>query len=92
MRVDLISGVYFSPTGNTQKVVNTIGTRIAGDYYKEIDLTMAADRGKERRFTNHELLIVGVPVYRGRIPEVMAEELKLGVADLSKLNVERVKM
>lgn len=77
MRVDLVSGVYFSPTGNTQKVVNAIGTRIAGDYYKEIDLTMASDRGQERKFTERELLIIGVPVYRGRIPEVMAEELKL---------------
>ena len=37
LKIDLVSGVYFSPTGNTAKVVNAIGNRIAGDYYKEID-------------------------------------------------------
>ena len=76
LKIDLVSGVYFSPTGNTAKVVNAIGNRIAGDYYKEIDLTMPEARGQKRNFIASELLIVGVPVYRGRIPEVMVQELK----------------
>lgn len=76
MKIDLVNGAYFSPTGNTAKVVKAISTRIAGDYYKEIDLTMPEGRGKKREFLSTELLIIGVPVYRGRIPEVMAEELK----------------
>ena len=76
MKINFVSGIHFSPTGNTAKVVNTIGRKIAGDYYKEIDMAAPAGRGKERKFTASELVIVGVPVYRGRVPEVMAEEIK----------------
>ena len=76
MKIDFVSGIYFSPTGNTAKVVNTIGSRIAGDYYKEIDMSIPDKRGEVRHFVSSELVIVGVPVYRGRIPEVMAEEIK----------------
>lgn len=76
MKIDLVNGAFFSPTGNTEKVVKTICTRIAGDYYKEINLTMPDGRGEKRDFLSSELLIIGVPVYRGRIPEVIAEELK----------------
>ena len=76
MKIDLVSGFYFSPTGNTAKVVNTIGTHIAGDYYKEIDLTEHASRGEKRNFISSELVIIGAPVYRGRIPEVVMEEIK----------------
>lgn len=76
MKIEFVSGIYFSPTGNTAKVVNRIGRRIAGDYYKEIDLTIPGNRGIQRRFTSSELLIIGVPVYRGRVPEVMAQEIK----------------
>lgn len=76
MKIDLVNGIYFSPTGNTEKVVNCIGRRIAGDYYKEIDLTIPGNRGKDRKFSCAELVILGVPVYRGRVPEVVAAELK----------------
>ena len=76
MKIDFVSGIYFSPTGNTAKVVNTIGRKIAGDYYKEIDMTVPANRGNKRNFTPSELVIIGVPVYRGRVPEVMAQEIR----------------
>ena len=76
MKINFVSGIHFSPTGNTAKVVNTIGRKIAGDYYKEIDMAVPGNRGNARNFTSTELLIVGVPVYRGRVPEVMAEEIK----------------
>lgn len=76
MKIDFVSGIHFSPTGNTAKVVNSIGKKIAGDYYKEIDMAVPGNRGSKRNFLDNELLIVGVPVYRGRVPEVMAEEIK----------------
>ncbi len=76
MKIDFVSGIHFSPTGNTAKVVNAIGRKIAGDYYKEIEMAVPGNRGSARNFSSNELVIVGVPVYRGRVPEVMAEEIK----------------
>ena len=81
MKINFVSGIHFSPTGNTAKVVNVIGKKIAGDYYKEIDMAVPGNRGDARKFASNELLIVGVPVYRGRVPEVMAEEIKNWKAD-----------
>lgn len=75
LKIDFVSGIHFSPTGNTAKVVNVIGRKIAGDYYKEIDMAVPGNRGSVRNFSSNELVIVGVPVYRGRVPEVMAEEI-----------------
>ena len=72
----LVTGIYFSPTGNTAKVVKSIGSRIAGDWLQEIDWTKPDHRGKKYTFGSSELVIIGVPVYRGRIPEVTAEEIK----------------
>lgn len=76
MEVKKITGVYFSPTGNTAKVVETIGQRLAGEGFGKIDLTRPENRGKKYEFGSSEVVIVGVPVYRGRVPEVVVTELK----------------
>ena len=76
MKADKIIGIYFSPTGNTAKVVNAIGERIDRKKYQPLDLTRPSDRGEHRTFGPDELLIIGAPVYRGRLPKIMVEELK----------------
>lgn len=75
MKVEKVSGAYFSPTGNTAKIVETIGHKMRGEDWRRIDLTRPDNRGGWHSFGPSELLIVGVPVYRGRVPEVMVEEL-----------------
>ena len=76
MKAEKVTGVYFSPTGNTAKVVNEIGQRVAGKEYLELNLTRPEGRGQQYSFGPEDIVIVGVPVYRGRIPEVMALELR----------------
>jgi ferredoxin len=76
MKVEKVTGAYFSPTGNTAKVVDAIGQNVGVKYYQKVDLTKAEDRGKSRTFSAEEVVIVGVPVYRGRMPEAIVEELK----------------
>lgn len=69
MKVENVYAVYFSPTKGTKTYV----TRIAGklsENYKEIDLTVAADRKKIYEFGEQDLVVVGGPVYAGRLPGV----------------------
>ncbi|MDO4555987.1 MAG: EFR1 family ferrodoxin [Lachnospiraceae bacterium] len=76
MRADKVTGVFFSPTGNTAKVVSEIGRTLAGDTYRELDWTKPDNRGQKRHFKADEVVIIGVPVYRGRVPELAAKEIE----------------
>lgn len=69
-----ISAIYFSPTKTTKKTVRTIANRLSEDY-KEYNLTMPQKRDEytELTFGIDDLIVVGLPVYKGRIPDFMAE-------------------
>lgn len=74
MNLKQITGIYFSPTGNTKTAVEMITGQIPGG--KEyLDLT---DPGKrpDYHFMENEAVVVGVPVYGGRVPATAAERLK----------------
>lgn len=64
--------IYFSPTGNTKKIVEAIGSG-AGSVSKAYDLTLLRNRNLSLEFGPEDLLVIGVPVYGGRIPELMAD-------------------
>lgn len=71
-----INTLYFSATGTTEKVVNGIAGRIAQNTGKLIninkhDITLPDGRKESRSFTKEDLVIVGVPVYAGRVPNVL---------------------
>ena len=77
MNISQITGVYFSPTGSTKRVTEWITERIAGNREAEcLDLTDAASSRPDYTFTEHELAVVGVPVYGGRVPETARERLQ----------------
>lgn len=71
--------MYFSPTHTTKKTVSAVGkvffekmlceTRVA-------DLTSLAGRMREYSFAAEDVLIIGVPVYGGRIPQLLHSFLK----------------
>ena len=71
MNISQITGIYFSPTGTTKSVTEWITGQIAADKQKtdEVDLTDAILSRPDYTFTEHELAVVGVPVYGGRVPE-----------------------
>ena len=77
MNISQITGIFFSPTGTTKQVTEWIAERIAAD--KEagwLDLTDAISSRPDYTFNEHELAVVGVPVYGGLVPETARERLK----------------
>ena len=67
-----LSAVYFSPTGGTRKAVLNLAAGMGGDI-EEVDLCALKE---ERGFGPEDLVIVGMPVFGGRIPGFAAKLLK----------------
>lgn len=66
--------VYFSATGTTARVLNAIGAGLGGDI-REYDITHAYSRRQGIEFGAEDLVVVGVPVYGGRVPDFLTEYL-----------------
>jgi ferredoxin len=68
--------LYFSPTGTTRKILEAIahGTgRVALD---PIDLTLPGDREGRAGDLDEALVVIGAPVYAGRLPTEAVERLR----------------
>lgn len=74
-----VSIVYFSPTGNTRKTLETMAKAISS-HISTIDLSYP-DEVKPQRFSKTDLVIFGMPVYGGRIPAVAKKRLEGIVGD-----------
>lgn len=68
-----IYGIYFSPTHTSKKVIEAIGKGYEAEAWEEIDLTFPAQ--ERERVIKEALVIVGVPVYGGRVAETALERL-----------------
>lgn len=64
--------LYFSPTDTTAKIIKGVASGI-GEAAKEYNLTLPVNRQDEIAFTSNDLVIVGVPVYAGRVPDVLVD-------------------
>lgn len=67
--------LYFSPTGTTEKIVKAAGGKISGSV-KEYNITLPKSRENSISFFKDDLVIVGVPVYSGRIPALIEDYFK----------------
>lgn len=77
-----INAIYFSPTGTTKKVVSSISEMILEkmsmeNKVKYIDFTKPETRIHSLSFGKTDILVVGVPVYAGRVPNVLLKYLNL---------------
>jgi flavodoxin/NAD-dependent dihydropyrimidine dehydrogenase PreA subunit len=75
-----INTLYFSATGTTEKIVKTIAEKLSENYGENItvinhDFTLTAGRSKNISFNKDDLVIAGVPVYAGRVPNVLLKFL-----------------
>lgn len=70
-----IHGVYFSPTSTSKQVVQAI-IKSLGSPYSEIDITRPENRISSLSFDDNDLLVIGIPVYAGRIPQIIEAYLK----------------
>lgn len=76
MEIQSLKLVYFSPTGTTKTIIQGIARRFNQDHVEEIDVTKPEARKKQLQASENELLVVGVPVYGGRVPAVAIDWLR----------------
>jgi len=68
MEVKQVKLIYFSPTGTTQKVLEGIAKGIAAQDVEHINLTVPEGAKQTVPPFSDELVIIGAPVYGGRLP------------------------
>lgn len=76
MKIASVNLIYFSPTGTSKKVVQAIGQELGVLQVEEFDLTPAVYPDLECKDFEDELTIIGVPVYKGRLPIDFVTRLK----------------
>lgn len=76
MKLLKVYQAFFSPTGNTEKVVKGIGKAFADYAMADIELTSKEEREKEHKFRESDLLIIGAPIYGGRLPAAVTQALE----------------
>lgn len=67
--------MYFSPTHTTRKVVEAIAESVAETLSLPLhtkDMTTPADRAERPVFWKRDIVIFGIPVYIGRVPNLIA--------------------
>lgn len=71
MLIESATTIYFSPTGTTKKIINSIikGMGIANN--EIIDLTLPKVRNSDVPIINGDIVLIGVPVYATRIPNIL---------------------
>lgn len=77
-----INTMYFSATDTTKKVVTGIAKKFSENIDREIninniDFTLPEARKKPVSFTEEDIVIIGVPVYAGRVPNVLLKYLNI---------------
>ncbi|MFH0967515.1 MAG: EFR1 family ferrodoxin [Methanobacteriota archaeon] len=71
MKIESVKLVYFSPTGTTKTVVQSIAHGINPRNVELLDITRPDARIQPLQTSEKELLIIGVPVYMGRVPALV---------------------
>lgn len=70
-----VSAMYFSATGTTEKVASRIAGRISDiietKNIETVDFTLPGARGRSFSFSPEDVVVFGVPVYAGRVPNVL---------------------
>lgn len=70
-----MKSIFFSPTGTTRRILETIVQGMAIETAKHIDLTLA--RARTVRDFDAEFALIGTPVYGGRVPFQAAQALRM---------------
>lgn len=81
MKIGTAKLVCFSPTGTSKAVVLGIARGIDSSRMELIDVTTPQARKQPLRTSKHDLLVIAVPVYMGRVPDLLNEWLNTIEAD-----------
>ena len=78
MEIQRVWAAYFSPTGTTEKIVTHIAEHLAKPIEHPVlyfDFTLPPARQEAKRCLKSDLVVFGVPVYAGRVPNVLLKYL-----------------
>ena len=75
MKIESLKLVCFSPTGTTKMIIEGVARGIDENIEELIDITKPDARIQQLETSENELLVVAVPVYMGRVPELLNEWL-----------------
>ena len=75
MNIKNVHYVFFSPTGTTQAAIRAVGNGTGRTAGQMLDITVGAPEGAIP-FTKEDLVIVGMPVYSGRLPGLAVERFR----------------
>ena len=71
--------MYFSPTSTTKKVLEETGKQLFEKSEIEIgeviDFTLPKQRLNGQSFNSNDILLIGIPVYAGRVPNILLSYL-----------------
>ena len=70
MKVESLKLIYFSPTGTTKRTLNAIAKGISCKKQTVLDITSSIIRNEEVPKIDEDLVLIGMPVYVERIPNV----------------------
>ncbi|MBP2638415.1 MAG: hypothetical protein H6Q72_4322 [Firmicutes bacterium] len=76
MKIDSLKLIYFSPTDATKKIIESIARGIECSTVEIVDITKKEIRQQQIQPSSNQLLVIGVPVYGGRIPTLALEWLQ----------------
>lgn len=74
MRPRNVWAVYFSATGTTEVAVKTVAAAAAEELvcpWQAVSFTLPDERQEKLQFCTGDLVILGTPVYAGRVPNVL---------------------
>ncbi len=74
MEIGTVWSVWFSATGTTRKTVTAVSRAVAealGAEWKEYSFNLPAARERDLCFSPTDLVVFGVPVYAGRVPNLL---------------------
>lgn len=75
-----IKAIWFSPTGTTQVTVEVLAQSICKNLgedtvFKSKSFTLPQERNRALEFSKNEIVVLGVPVYAGRVPNILLKYL-----------------
>ncbi|XPV75824.1 MAG: flavodoxin domain-containing protein [Desulfovibrio sp.] len=73
MKINNVTLVYFSPTNTTKAVVESVARGMGAQSVDAVDITRPDARKDGLSVQDTDLVVVGVPVYMGRVPGLLEE-------------------
>lgn len=77
MEIEKVNLVYFSPTGTTKTVLENLAAGVGVRTVEHFDVTLPGTGQLDfKEMSSKDLLIIGAPVYAGRLPEIAVQRFQ----------------